>query len=186
MKPSSNKKLIKGIRIFFRIGYYIFWSILGLGAVLILFIDLSFITDIDNFTIISGSENITINEPPTHLIYMSLGNYILILLSTIYVFKQIIEITKSVERNEFFVRANAIRIRKIALIFIGLFVVYLGINIAKIEFASAHLVSDKITFPGFFGSFYDLDKLILPLLLLVLAEAFRVGIEMKEEQDLTV
>ncbi len=187
MKPSSNKKLIKGIGIFFRIGYYFFWGFLGLSVLLVIFGDLSSITDIDRFTIkLPGSEPVTINKPPTQLLYFAILNILLISLSTIYVFKQIIELTSSVARNEFFIRKNAIRIRKIALIFIGLFVVYLVIDIATVEYVSAHSASDKITFPGLFGYFVDLDKLILPLLLLVLAEVFRVGLEMKEEQDLTI
>lgn len=124
---------------------------------------------------------------PLKLFYLqsisSILNYVGILLM-IYL---IIKILKSAQDGAFLVAKNAIRLRYIALLFIALLL------ISKISFfISMSYFSDKLEFPGLeFSnhiqhSFNGWKYIFLYLFLLIIAEAFRLAAEMKQENDLTI
>lgn len=99
----------------------------------------------------------------------------------------IIKMLKSAQNGTLLVAKNAIRLRHIALLSIAILL------IDKIVFfVSSAYLRDKLEFPGIeFSSFnwYSIGswKLIfLFLFLLIIAEAFRLGAQLKEENDLTI
>lgn len=99
----------------------------------------------------------------------------------------IIKMLKSAKEGAFLVAKNAIRLRYIALLNITL------ILISKISFfVSMSYFSDKLEFPGLEfsndiqNSFNGWKYIFLYLFLLIIAEAFRLGAQLKEENDLTI
>lgn len=74
----------------------------------------------------------------------------------------------------------------LASIFLFLFFVITRVGFGL--YVSGRIISDSLVSSGFLGASLDfsLGDLILPLFLLALAEVFRVGVAMKEEQDLTI
>jgi hypothetical protein len=98
-----------------------------------------------------------------------------------------IRILDSVRLGKFLVTENAIRLRYIGLLGITFFVLdRLGTVV------SASYFSDRLEFSGMvFTSFnlfswVTLNSLFVSLFLLVIAEAFRIGARLKEENDLTI
>ncbi|TMM57972.1 DUF2975 domain-containing protein [Maribacter algarum] len=99
----------------------------------------------------------------------------------------IIKMLKNAENGTFLVINNAIRLRYIAILCI---VTLLRDKVNII--ASSHYLKDKIELPGL--EFYDLapysfqnwKHIFLYLFLLIIAEAFRIGAQLKEENDLTI
>jgi hypothetical protein len=83
---------------------------------------------------------------------------------------------------------NALDLRRIAIASISLFLFLILSRIGFGLFASGRIVSSSIIHTGLLGSNVDfsLGELVLPLFLLALAEVFRAGVTMKEEQDLTI
>ncbi len=124
---------------------------------------------------------------PLKLFYIqSIGTvmYHICVLLMIYL---IIKMLKNAQRGTFLVAKNAIRLRYIALLNIAL----LFIDEIVVAVSTAYL-SDKLEFPGlefhitkwYFFSNYKL--LFLFLFLLIIAEAFRLGAQLKQENDLTI
>lgn len=99
----------------------------------------------------------------------------------------IIKMLKNAQDGTFLVTKNAIRLRYIALLLI---VTLLRDKITII--VSSHYFRDKIELPGL--EFYDVTSytfdnwkhIFLYLFLLIIAEAFRLGAQLKEENDLTI
>lgn len=124
---------------------------------------------------------------PLKLFYLGsfgvLLNYICVLL-IIYL---IIKMLKNAREGSFLITKNAIRLRYIALLNIALIL----IDKLFILISSAYF-SDKLEFPGLeFStingySFSYWKYIFLFLFLLIIAEAFRLGAQLKEENDLTI
>jgi len=98
-----------------------------------------------------------------------------------------IKILETAEKGSFFVVENALRLRGIAILGFGiLFFVRMS------SLFSSFYLKDKLEFPGIvftnFYSFTFVDFLLLLhfLFLLMIAEAFRKGALMKDENDLTI
>ena len=99
----------------------------------------------------------------------------------------IIKMLKSAKEGTFLVAKNAIRLRYIALLNIALLV------IGQISFyVSMSYFSDKLKFPGLefsneaLRAFNGWKYIFLYLFLLIIAEVFRLGAQLKEENDLTI
>lgn len=99
----------------------------------------------------------------------------------------IIKMLKNAQDDTFLISKNAIRLRYIALLNI-LLLLYNKIFL----FLSTSYLIDKIEFPGI--EFHDItwhtlsgwQSIFLYLFLLIIAEAFRLGAELKQENDLTI
>lgn len=99
----------------------------------------------------------------------------------------IIKMLKNAQEGTFLVAKNAIRLRYIAL----LNIVLLLIDKILIVVSSSYL-SDKLEFPGLefntinWYSFSSWKYIFLYLFLIIIAEAFRLGAQLKQENDLTI
>lgn len=124
---------------------------------------------------------------PLKIFYMySIGGilYYICFLLIIYL---IIKMLKNAQDGTFLVVKNAIRLRYIGL----LLIVSLLRDKVTIIVSSAYL-REKIELPGL--EFYDLNPytfdnwkfIFLYLFLIIIAEAFRLGAQLKEENDLTI
>lgn len=108
-------------------------------------------------------------------------------LSILLAMRQVLLILESARTGTFLIIENAIRLRWIAL---------LGISIFLLEriglFVSAYFFSDKLQVLGLeftsvnFFSFFYFETIFYALFLLVIAEAFRIGAQLKKEADLTI
>lgn len=101
--------------------------------------------------------------------------------------RQVIRILESAKMGGFLVAENAVRLRWIALL--GLIILFLD-RFATVT--SASYFSDKLEITGLeftwfnFFTLMEFDTLFASLFLLVIAEAFRVGALLKQENDLTI
>ncbi|WP_089894960.1 DUF2975 domain-containing protein [Kriegella aquimaris] len=101
--------------------------------------------------------------------------------------RQVLLILESAKTGAFLIVENAIRLRWIALLGIAIFLLErTGLLI------SAYFFSDKLQVSGLeftsvnFFSFFYFETIFYALFLLVIAEAFRIGAELKKEADLTI
>lgn len=105
----------------------------------------------------------------------------------LYSLRWTIKILEAAKQGDFLIIENAIHQRWIALLGIGCIFFY---RLAAI-FASSYLY-DKLEYPGLeftninFFSFITLQSVFSFLFLWVIAEAFRIGSQMKQENDLTI
>lgn len=132
---------------------------------------------------------ITEDLPKTAFILSFIGS-LLPMLCTLFIIKYICRILESAKTGQFLIDENAIRLRWIAL----LSIVVCVIESLRILFSSLYL-SDKLEFSGiqFFDSpFRSIlflirwEYILASLFLLVIAEAFRIGAQLKQENDLTI
>lgn len=99
----------------------------------------------------------------------------------------IIKMLKSAKDGSFLVAKNAIRLRYIALLNIAL----LAIDQISIYISMSYF-SDKLEFPGLeftnevLRAFNGWKYIFLYLFLIIIAEAFRLGGQLKKENDLTI
>lgn len=101
--------------------------------------------------------------------------------------RQVLLILESAKTGAFLVVENALRLRWIALLGIATFLLErIGVLI------SASYFSDKLQVSGLefssvnFFSFFYFETIFYALFLLVIAEVFRIGAQLKEEADLTI
>ena len=94
---------------------------------------------------------------------------------------------EAAQTGNFLVTKNAIRMRHMALLFIFVFF------IDKLSLLiSSSFLTDKLDFPGVhfmsvnYYSFARWEYVFFYLFLLVVAEAFRIGAQLKQENDLTI
>jgi len=117
----------------------------------------------------------------------SMVGSVLISICILLIIKLICQILEAAKTNDFLVVKNAIRMRHMALLFIMVFL------IDKIKlFVSSSYLADKLEFTGVnfnsvnFYSFANWEYVFFYLFLLVIAEAFRIGAQLKRENDLTI
>lgn len=83
-----------------------------------------------------------------------------------------------------FIRENGIRLR-----WIGTAVIGLGLAKAAFSIPATLFLTTRLDIPGIHFKYrvgIDGEYILIGLLILVLAEIFRVGAEMREEQELTI
>lgn len=130
---------------------------------------------------------ITVENLPKHFI-ASFGLLRLIQLICVFISMNLtVNILKAAKRGDFFIKENALRLRKIGL---------LGIILYLLEFSatifSSHYFSDKLQFSGLEFeainryTFFDAQTIFFSLFLLVISEAFRIGAELQEDVDLSI
>ncbi|WP_422079475.1 DUF2975 domain-containing protein [Ulvibacterium sp.] len=121
--------------------------------------------------------------------FLAIYSFIALLIKVLFLLslRLSIRILDSVRIGKFFIVENAIRLRYIGLLGIVFFILdRLGTVI------SASYFSDRLEFSGMvFTSFnlfswVTLNSLFISLFLLVIAEAFRIGAQLKAENDLTI
>jgi hypothetical protein len=126
------------------------------------------------------------NEPKGFVAVCSIF-YFLANLCLLLAIRLTIQVLEAAGSGAFFLQANAVRLRGIALTAFGILFFY---RLATI--ISASHFKNKLQFPGLeFNSHYifyfgDLLYIMGLLFLLVLAEAFRIGAIVKAENDLTI
>jgi hypothetical protein len=132
--------------------------------------------------------SIWLSDIPNLLLIVSSLFSLMMIGFTIQSIRFSIRILESVKFRKFFLIENAVRLRWIALFNIAAFLStrlssiftsnYLG---SKMELAGIEF--ENINLHMFFG---NVDIVIFNLFLLIISEVFRLGAEMKNEQDLTI
>jgi hypothetical protein len=114
-------------------------------------------------------------------------NQLITLAITFYILIQLIAVLNNLLQNKIFQRENALKLRRIALamiagwatmIILSILLTYLfhdTISLADYQFKFYHAGDNKFTSSIFSG-----------LIILFIAEVFRIGTELKEESDLTI
>lgn len=112
---------------------------------------------------------------------------LLMISSILLIFRLTIRILDTALLGRFLMLVNAIRLRHIALLGIVYFILE-----HLMTLISAHYFSDKLEYSNVsftelhLFSWFNLNVLLTSLFLLVIAEAFRIGARLKEENDLTI
>jgi hypothetical protein len=114
-------------------------------------------------------------------------NQLLTLAITIFILYEVIALLNNLLQNKIFLRENALKLRRIALAMIAgwllmiilsillTFIFRDSISLADYQFKFYHAGDNKFTSSIFSG-----------LIILFIAEVFRIGTELKEENDLTI
>jgi hypothetical protein len=114
-------------------------------------------------------------------------NLLLTLAITIFILNEMIALLNNLLQNKIFQRENALKLRRIALamiagwaimVILSILLTYLfqdSISLADYQFKFYHAGDNKFTSSIFSG-----------LIILFIAEVFRIGTELKEENDLTI
>lgn len=139
------------------------------------------------FTLHSGRG--FINSTSLSLTSVILSNLatVAISLCILFIIKLVCQILEAAKTGRFLVVRNAVRMRNMALLFILAFI------IEKIYvLISASYLADKLVFSGVrftkisFYTFAQWEYILFFLFLLVIAEAFRIGAQLKQDNDLTI
>lgn len=214
-QPIFGKGLIKFLIFVFRAFYYILWFCLVV-VVVIEFISLRKIFDpvgfpipIDftvffslkeelgtatwdvngntDFSINYAMGNIKLSYAPNGFIalfcFMALSIFIL----SIFLTRLMIKILKTVKDKSFLLIENALRLRWIALLGIAILIVNKTFSFVIANYLSTHIEYSGVKFTGINPYFIlNFETVLNSLFLLVIAEVFRIGAKLKEEQDLTI
>jgi hypothetical protein len=214
-KPISGKGLIKFLIFAFRAFYYILWFSLVV-VVIIEFISLRKIFEPTGFPLpidftvffslneelgitawdTDGNSNFAINYamgsvklsyvPNGFIALFCLMAFLLFILG-IFSIRLIIRILKTVKDKSFLLIENALRLRWIALLGIAIFIVDKTFSFVIANYLSTHIEYSGIKFTGINPYFIlNFETVLNSLFLLVIAEVFRIGAKLKEEQDLTI
>ncbi len=214
-QPITGKGLIKFLIFVFSAFYYILWFSLVL-VVVIEFISLSKIFDPSGFPIpidftvffslneelgvanwgVGGNTNFSINyamgsiklsNAPNGFIALYCLMALALFILSLFSIRLIIKILKTVKDKSFLLIENALRLRWIALLGIALFIVDKTFSYVIANYLSTHIEYSGIKFTGINLYFImNFETVINSLLFLVIAEVFRIGAKLKEEQDLTI
>lgn len=116
--------------------------------------------------------------------WMMLLQYAIYLLSI----KLIIQILETAKDGAFLITKNAIRLRWIAVLGIFFYVVSVSATLISTSYLSDKLEFENLEFTnkGLFAYVASKSAVFYYLFLLVIAEAFRVGAQLKKENDLTI
>ena len=116
------------------------------------------------------------------LVWLFLGFLVVVAL---IIMKQILKLIGQVEEGNFFLLENARIIRTLGIVFFAYWILeWLG-NSAVVIFLSGKLESSSVVLDKS-GFFPDFGGLSVPLLFFVIAEIFKFGTSLKEDQDLTI
>lgn len=103
---------------------------------------------------------------------------------TLWILAELAALCRSVRDGQPFAPHNATRIRRLALALVLAELSRAGIVFTAHAYVVGHFVSDQVRFTA--SPHIDPFALVSALILLVLAEAFRTGTELDEDQSLTV
>jgi len=113
---------------------------------------------------------------------------LLILLAiTVFILKKMITVLNNLLRNKIFQRENALLLRKIALAMIAGWTFNIIISIVM-----TFIFRGSLSLPGFDFDYYQAGgnifttSIVPGIIILIVAEVFRIGTELKEESDLTI
>jgi len=116
------------------------------------------------------------------------GVYSLLVLMTlvlgIWIPFLVVKIVKSLQNSEVFDRKNLKRIQRIGIIL--LVVGILGTLLQAINIYSAQSMVDLSHYSFSYAKVIDFSPIIMGVVILIMNEILRIGIEIKEEQDLTI
>lgn len=116
------------------------------------------------------------------------GVYSLLVLMTlvlgIWIPFLVVKIVKSLQNSEVFDRKNLKRIQRIGIIL--LVVGILGTLLQAINIYSAQSMVDLSHYRFSYAKVIDFSPIIMGVVILIMNEILRIGIEIKEEQDLTI
>lgn len=116
------------------------------------------------------------------------GLYSLLVLMTlvlgIWIPFLVVKIVKSLQNSEVFDRKNLKRIQRIGIIL--LVVGILGTLLQAINIFSAQSMVDLSHYSFSYAKVIDFSPIIMGVVILIMNEILRIGIEIKEEQDLTI
>ena len=139
------------------------------------------------FTIPYAMGIIGSDDLPTTLAVLSLLASLLMATCILFIIKTMCQILEAAKSGMFLLVENTVRLRRIALLGIA------TVIIEKIRTAGSSIyLSDTLEFSGvdFVGvnifTFTNLEYIFGSLFLLVIAEAFRIGALLKQENDLTI
>lgn len=108
-------------------------------------------------------------------------------LCALFAIKYVIRILEAVQSGSFLVVENATRLRAIAIFGIGLFFIDKVATTYSAYYFSSQLELSNLNFTSMnIFSFQHLESVFGALFLLVIAEAFRIGAQLKKENDLTI
>lgn len=105
----------------------------------------------------------------------------------VYILNQLIDVPKNLQNNKVFKRVNALKIRSIAFAMIAAWVI-----MVMLSFIFTMIFREAISPEGYhFQYFVWGDNWYRPspatgIVMLLIAEVFRIGTEIAEEQDLTI
>lgn len=214
-KTISSKGLIKFLIIVFKAIYYLLWFcivvvlILEFVSLRLIFDSVGFPIPID-FTVyfslseelgvttwdINGGSSFSINyaigsiklsKVPNQFMalycLMAFALFVLMLFSA----RLIIKILKTVRDNSFLLIENALRLRWIALLGIAILFADKIMSYTIANYLSRHIEYSGVKFTGINTYIIqNVDSIFSSLFLLVIAEVFRIGAKLKEEQELTI
>ena len=112
---------------------------------------------------------------------------LMILAITIFILNQLIAVINNLLKNKIFLRENALMLRKIALAMIAGWAVtiILSIILSFIFRGSISLVGYNFQYYQAGGNVFT-NSIVPGIIILIIAEVFRIGTELKEENDLTI
>lgn len=130
----------------------------------------------------TGTLRFESSNAPLMAFYLWIATAVLAVL--LVVFQQLRKIFRSLTDGDVFTPANAFRIR-----IIGLFVIFGEIAATLLEFLAQHYIRARFETTGLvlradFAA--DLSTIFGGLVVLAIAEVFRTGAKIKEDQDLTI
>lgn len=140
--------------------------------------------DVSGARITDATGTLRFESPNALLMALYLGIATALLAVLLIVFQQLRKIFRSLTDSDVFTTANAFRIR-----FIGLFVIFGEMAATLLEFLARHYIRARFETTGFvlradFAA--DLSTIFGGPVVLVIAEVFRTGAKIKEDQDLTI
>jgi len=127
-----------------------------------------------------GSDRLTLSQR----ILLNLPTWLMLGLGLVSLF-QIMQLLGSLRTTHPFIHANYLRLRRFAWLILAYSILKAPFYYLISRFASNHAAFDNIRIDPMLGHF-DFALIFIGLAVLVIADVFRAGIEMKEEQDLTV
>lgn len=140
-----------------------------------------------NFKLHGGLGYIGMENPPNGIVIFTNIIWLLVMIGMLISMKQTIFILEAAKKGDFLINENAIRLRWIALIGIALFLLEKTYSIFTYVYFSDRLELSGVSFESFNTfAFMNTEFIFYSLFLLVIAEAFRVGSQLKEETELTI
>lgn len=142
---------------------------------------------VTKFNMYTGEGVVLTRGLPARVFYLSFSGILLYYSCILFMIHLICKMLINAREGTFLIHENAIRLRHIALLNIAVLLISILFNTI-----SSSYLSDKLEFSGLeFSSLnsYSFDNwkyIFLYLFLLIIAEAFHLGDQLKQENDLTI
>jgi hypothetical protein len=123
--------------------------------------------------------------PPSGLFLAAVALSVVVVLAWgMWILAQLRAVFRTLRDGHPFVAANATRIRRIGYAVIAGEVLRLAFELAGNAYVARHFVADRLRFDAW--PHVDVSAIVAGLIILVIAEVFRSGARLEEEQSLTV